>query len=593
MSFSINLTNSGDLFKTVCNQLSHFGEEGHERIQIAKAQTGDIPFATFSPSRIERVLRFFGFKKSCFRLNEVSNFSLNWLRAHALKYNEEFHSQIPQIQKLRPLMVKAQLGQDFDELISSVETARINHISVQAYEKTSAELEKKYEEKGKILEQKVAERLVDIQLVYENTQQLHQALKQRVAFSKRELNLADFQFHWPQNFQKPDQFESVITAILSRFLFHPGTTIQRLKKTKTIILNVPVLGQTVYELPIKADFYLEGSVSQRRIIIKTPEKIGSGGERKVMRAFDLLSGEELVSKPFTSNPREKQVIQYIHENQLPGFVPFIEVRNNRFYEKRCLPLDSYFSASAPLRFKLIHQLLSAVKTLHGLHISLSYSFEDRYSRIMTTRNLDKVAVFHADIKPANILVFTDSKNNHNACLSDFGSVCAVASNGYTKFFRSPERTAFIENEVYKLGEVSRLITTDHIVEHNLTFGQSNDVWSLGLVLLTLLCGGRTLPSYKRAIGIPDLKCFSQGVEKYNQEQHHQDQRTKIPQNTKKRIPPPDSWIKDLKQQDIDSSIMQLKNECPEPIFEQVWPLVQKMLLIDVNKRFKLSQLTLL
>lgn len=573
MNSSIHTASSSEQFNAVCTQIGHFGEEGYERIQITRNQLGAIPVAIPSSSWIERVLRFFGFKKRDLQLTEVANFSLNWLRAHALdhKYHTDFHEQLPQIEKLRPLMQKAHLEEDFNALISSTEQIQ----------KICESIGQRFESQISTLLDPANDAVKRSMDSCNQAQNLWKALEQRrAALDIKEPTIADFQFHLPHDIPGSDEIEIKIKDILSKFLSRPGTTIARLKKTTTVILNVPTEGSISYELPMKADFYLEGAISQRRIVLKTKEVIGSGGERKVLRAFDLLSGEELVSKPFV-NGIEKLIVENAHKNQLTGFVPFIGQRNQtRFYEKKCETLTSYLKADPSIRYKLIFQLLSALKNLHSHNIS-DFSYTIKTEKGAETKKIGIVNIYHGDIKAENILVFSDKNNIPQAALSDLGTLCNVVTPCYTVLFRSPEKTRFIEEKCYFFNEPSPFIKTEDIITHHRTYGQSNDVWSLGLVLITILSEGCVLPGSNLKDGIPNLNCFKKGLDDHQKAQKQQ-QRPIMPNQ---RATPADFFVKDLNQKDIDQSIDLLVSECnPPEELKLVWRLAKCMLQVDPSRR---------
>ncbi len=523
MSFPIHLAKSSALLRETCATLSHFGEPGHERVQITKTDLGYVPSLTALPSWIERILCFFGLKRRTLQLNEVADFALNWLRAHASQYIAEFHENIVQIQKLEPLMKKAHRDNDFTSLLAS---AKVNHLT-------------------------------------QATPFVHQ----------KEPPPAAFQFHWPQNFSLASELEHSIGTILSHFLSRPGTTIQRVKKTSTVILQSPTEKCVNYTLPIKVDFYLEGAISKRRIIVKTREVIGSGGQRKVLQAFDVLNGEELVSKPFANNI-ERLVVQTIHKKELVGFVPCAVIRGSRFYEKKCQTLNTYFTATPTVRLTLVCQLIMALHNLHSLSVtSPTYSHSTGTGRV--TENIPDIEVYNGDIKPENILVFINEYNRPQAALSDLGTLCQIEAVPHTLFFRSPERTRFIEKECYSgFAQRSLFLTVETIMAHNRKYGQCSDVWSLGIVFTTLLSGGDVFPGSSLELGVPNLECFKKHLELAALNARYLGPPKRNPQ---------DAWLLDLTQAEVDQSIDKLKAAGPKELYI-AWDLVKLMLKVNPIER---------
>lgn len=533
MSFPIKLTSSADQFNAVCSRLSLYGAPKCERIQIAKLGTGFEPATAATPDWIERILRFFGFKKQSLRLNEAAQFSLNWLRAHALHYRTEFINQIPQINSLRPLMKKAHLEGDFDALIASAE----NYAALEEFKKKS---------EGETLMK---------------TEHIKEELSKR------------FQFHWPAGFPKAAEIEEDIKVILEKFLTRPGTTLKRIKKTATIQMDVPCEGSSTYTLPVKADFFLEGAITERRIIIKTKEVVGSGGERKVLRAFDLLSGEELVSKPYATSV-EKMIVKKAHTDKLSYFPPTVGVREKRFYEKRCQTVTSCYHEPAPVRHALVLQLLSAVKTLHQCWLSGCTYTEKKEDGSIVEKPIDKAPLYHGDIKPANILAYKDSKGDLKAVLSELGTMGNFVSVSYTTFFRSPEKTDFIENKFYLFGVRVPFITSSDIIQHNQLYGRTSDIWSLGVTLTTILSGGLLMPGCPEEFGVPDLDCFRK---------HYEDLKSGV----RKKMPG-DIWVLNLTQEEIDASIDTISKRSKTEEYSDTWNLIKRMLKVDPKERYDAS-----
>lgn len=575
MGFTVNLLPSQDRFKAVCTELTQLGKVGFERICISTGEDGFRPCLTSTPGWIERILRFFRFKNKNVRLQEVANFSLNWLRAHAFHYTKEFHAQISQLETLRPLMKKAQLEKEFDRLLDETKEKAPQEKRVQKFVEDSKELitesQKRFDELAKQLQDAHHQNMLKLEDRLYQLEEIRVQLTSRIG---RMPIVANFKLHWPKEFKEKDQAEPLIKTIISDFLLHPGTIIRRQKKSTTISLDVPEQETRTYDLPVKIDFYLEGAIRQRQIIMKTQQIIGTGGQRKVLQAYDLLSGRELVSKPFVSDG-ERLLVRTFHQQRIAGVVPYFAGTEKRFYEMKCQPLIKYLKEPIEVRAKMALELISGLNNIHDIILG---------DCVVTCPNGHRVEIprlpfYHGDIKFPNILVFENQLGKLEAAFSDLGGAAAVEKYCYSSFFRSPELTRFIENTCYFLGQQSTFLNQGQIIQHNLAFGQSNDVWSLGLVLLTLLAG-KTLNGFSPELdelGVPDLSCFI----------------NRLKQVRFSIIRTDDEWIQRLTQKEIDESIDKLKKECSlSDAAKKIWSCIPKMLQVDPQNRATIQQVFL-
>jgi len=572
MGFTVNLLPSEDRFKAICTQLTHLGEVGFERVCISKVEEGFLPTLTSKPGWIERILRFFRFKSKNTRLQEVANFSLNWLRAHAFHYTKEFHQQIVQLENLRPLMKKARLEKEFDVLIADTkEKASLDNRLQRFVEDSKKMIADRMQQLDELAKQQQDEYRQAIGKVQERTSHFEGVTSQLIARKGRIPILADFNLYWPQSFKEKDKTEPLIKAIISDFLLKPGATIRRQKKSTKINLDVPEEETRIYDLPVKIDFYLEGAVRQRQVIMKTNEVIGKGGQRKVLQAYDLLSGRQLVSKPFVSD-MERLLVRSFYQKRIAGVVPYFAGTDKRFYEMKCEPLSHFLTQPITVRKKMALDLISALNSIHDCFFADCDAPCSDGVRV----SIPRLPHYHGDIKFPNILVCENASGNPEAVLADFGGAVAVSKFQYSLFFRSPELTRFIENKVYFFGKPSSFLRERQIIEHNVNFGQSNDVWSLGLALLSLL-SGKTLKGFEPAIeevGVPDLRCFGNHLQK----SRFRPART------------PDGWIQDLTQIEMDESIAELEIKCSLPDeAKKIWSCIQKMLQVDPKNRATMKQ----
>ncbi len=510
MSFPIHVL-SQKQFEETCASLAHLGNSGHERLEIRKDQLGNyVPSTTSSPGWIEWVLRLvFRYKPQNQRLNEVSNFALNWLRAHSLKYDgtDFITTQASTIENLRPLMKKAHLEKDFDELISQV--------------------------------------------------------KERCAMQLQSgVKLPSLKFQWPTDFQTSGQaqmLETFIREVLAAFLRSPpGTTITRAKKTTVVTLKAPEQAPTSFNLAVKVDFYL--STNSWQIIVKTGELVGSGAQRKVKRAFNVLTGQELVSLPLI-NDIEKFFTDMVSSQQLSGFLPIVANRTPlRIYQPRCAPLSSIYSATPIIKLRIAIQLTQSLKAFHELVCSYSY-VDDANQKILHP----SLPVYHSDIKPANILVSLSQPLE--AIITDLGTTSRYTEPFHTLTFAAPEKLSFFQTLPKSPSE---------IVSHNQNYGQTNDVWGLGLTLTSLLSGGQVIETTN---GTPQLPCFKKFLDNFENELIENKKDAKLE----------DFWhVNRITQEEMDRSIENLA-QASDSQLRVAWNAVKSMLIVNYKKRITAAE----
>lgn len=564
MSFTIDPNK--DSFQDACAKLANFGNVGNEHIRITRGQFGYLPVTISKPGWIAGILAFFGFKKNNQRLQEVAHFSLNWLRHHALANSEEFYRQLPQIKKLSTLMSKANLDNDFNNLLTAAESIRqIINPNTTPHPKLDLLLE---DHTNNIVNQldNIKPSFDDLEKLALDCNGLYNELKERLNIQMAAKQALCMSLLGPKDLSEMDQ--PSIKEILTCFIGQPGTTITRVKKSKTIVVASPARKETTYSFPEKIDFFLEGSIRQRKIIIKTEMTIGAG-KRKIKRAFDLITRQELVSKPF-GNIFEKAFISHIHGIQGHGFPHCVAIRAKRFYEERGVIFDPNLVMSPETRYALSRNLILAINNLHALSQS-NVVFKGKDFPNISVEKKVELPFFHGNITTQDILIYADVKNQYRAALAGFSNMCDVESLAFTEFFRSPERTSFLENRCFPHGKRSEFLGISECLKHYLKYGQSSDIWSLGL-LLTIILSGKSLQSPHLKHPIPKLKCFETMLVA--------SQKPFFGSRTA------DCDVINLTQQQVDDSIGGLINEEPIPELNPVWVVVKAMLRVNPKERIK-------
>lgn len=290
-------------------------------------------------------------------------------------------------------------------------------------------------------------------------------------------------------------------------------------------------GQTVEAaLPITLAIYnkREGqefsvSIEDFSVILLPKTVFASGGERNIRWAYDLTAGKFLLKKrvvgPFETTLVDRMLPLRIHRAIKTSLI----FRNS--FDKEMMPKTQMIEetrdgalpillGTAPLadfsvKHDLIVDLLNDLQALHSLPIrgfTLTSNENQQIERSYMS--------FHSDIKPANVLVF-EQRGKWRAELCDFGAAAAnpvafISSFGFTP----PEYIRFYE-ERRPLGISQPCFDNDEeIAEFNINHGQGRDVWSLGLVILTLLVERQeeaawenTFQKRSKTGAIPPLECF--------------------------------------------------------------------------------------
>lgn len=228
--------------------------------------------------------------------------------------------------------------------------------------------------------------------------------------------------------------------------------------------------------------------------------------------------------------------------------------------------------------QVIRDLLDDLHTLHNIRMK-GVSFTSVGGPQL---NVGDYSAFHLDIKNENTLV-----NGLRTELSDFGCSAAnatvfVESIGYT----SPEYVQFYKT-VRPFGiQIPRpLENAMEIIQFNIEYGLGRDIWSLGLVILSVLVGreerARWINRFKgknMQAFIAPLSCLKKCLE--NDWAHGYQEEN----------------ILNLKQETLDKEIDSLNQEVirmhPEDkaLVDQHFQLVKHMLKIDPKERSNIREL---
>ncbi len=279
-----------------------------------------------------------------------------------------------------------------------------------------------------------------------------------------------------------------------------------------------------------------------QILLFPKTVFASGGERTIRWAYDLTKGEFLLKKRIVGS-FEKEILVCLNSIRLKNGrgSPLIwrTAKDKTGKEKLQLiePIQEGSLAilfnTAPLahfsvKRELILDLLQELEALNQVSISCTVSLTKSLEGEHQTPRKFAYAAFHADIKPLNVLVSLKNEK-WRAELCDFGQAAAnpcitITSTGYTP----PEYIRFYHLYKKQKSELFFTQTSDRLdlAEFTVNHGHGRDIWSMGLVILTLLVGREEEISYhlsmKESIKsyIPplrSLKSVLSGWQDYNEQ----------------------------------------------------------------------------
>ena len=221
-----------------------------------------------------------------------------------------------------------------------------------------------------------------------------------------------------------------------------------------------------------------------RIVFMTKHTLGKGGETRVRRCYDLLTGERLAKKR-TDNYCYKELVTFIRKKSFPGVVPIVDMSTDKmkpkvlhFFEPEYAGtledlLDQWRAGAsrAPL-LPIMGDILQGVVSFHDWTMP-------QLTRTLTNGQQDVVprfALFHTDLKDQNVLV-KQIDGVWRAVIADFGSSDPWIITS-TVGSRPPE----VVRELQQQASSPVSIRT-----FKLKYGQKIDMWQLGIMFSTILC----------------------------------------------------------------------------------------------------------
>jgi hypothetical protein len=266
-----------------------------------------------------------------------------------------------------------------------------------------------------------------------------------------------------------------------------------------------------------------------RVFLLPKTVFAQGGERKIRWAYDLTGGNYLLRKKIAGIFEEK-ILNYMQPLRaargIQSPVIWLNSMDKQYKPKKQMiePVrDGTIAAlfkKAPLadfstKRDLIVDLLSDLQELHKGQVTGVSIKDDRFAfRGRQPKELN-YHLFHADIKPENVLVHS-KEGKWRAELIDFGLCAAnptayVISIGYTP----PEFIRFYSKArpfgIYHAGQFEDPF---EIADFNIQHGQGRDVWSIGLVILSLLAERQqevlfenVFERMRKKANIPPLPCL--------------------------------------------------------------------------------------
>lgn len=334
-----------------------------------------------------------------------------------------------------------------------------------------------------------------------------------------------------------------------------------------------------FDIPISFTVNINDKKRLSHITLWTKSVIGSGGERKVKKCYNLMTGEYLARKKIITKV-EELILKNFRDHRTPGIEPIQSIhraakqrgfKNDHFiepiFEGNLVDLLGQITPSKDV-FSVLNQLATGLSALHAFTPVEIETKQTATHVITTTTTYDKV--FHWDIKPENILLRKQSPSTGDweAFLADFGVANRLFPGNGTVYYLSPE-------DVELKSSLPQLNNPEEIKKKGLAYSQKKDIWALGLVFIRLVtkrCYTVTLND----VHTPPTQHFC----------HYLASIVKVVFKDNKvdwnRLP-------ELKQADLDADIATLKIEFPE--YAYLWDnLIIKMLQVDPEKRISSQQM---
>lgn len=257
-------------------------------------------------------------------------------------------------------------------------------------------------------------------------------------------------------------------------------------------------GVTSVDAPLPLTLSVIKDDSNYRVLLFPKTVFASGGERKIRWAYDLTHGTFLLKKRIVGVFEERLLKVMFQARMSRGIQTSPMWRSS--VDKQALPkrqiiepvrdgaLPTLYRTEPFTRFSvkrdLILDLLADLKSLHEIslqNVEITPSIGFR-----TPIKVGPYHAFHNDLKPLNILTFCQN-GKWRGEICDFGQGAAhptafVISLGFTP----PEYIRFYKQQ-RPLGIQSTFSENLFAsAQFNIAHGQGRDIWSLGLVILSIL-----------------------------------------------------------------------------------------------------------
>jgi serine/threonine protein kinase len=301
----------------------------------------------------------------------------------------------------------------------------------------------------------------------------------------------------------------------------------------------------------------------RDIYINSPNKIAIilkdilysvDSQSKISGAYDPINQRHLVKRE--ALPKEFVFYQYLANKPLKGVVEIhstVKADNNknivfmhRYKEKDLWDILTKIKnqqkdpLSDAQKLNIISNLLQGLSNLHKIKLSIA----DK------TNNTYEVPLSHRDLKQQNIFCEATS-----CVIGDFDLLAFFSNIAGTGGFYAPETLEFAYNKRFK--------ETNDEFSFNKKYGPKADIWSLGLIIASILSSGSDSPLMLEAI-----------------------------RKTTKDLDPAHQLHLVLSQKkftkevflDLAQELTSQQSKSSNPRIKQAWELVKKMLQEDPDRR---------
>lgn len=315
-----------------------------------------------------------------------------------------------------------------------------------------------------------------------------------------------------------------------------------------------------------ASFYLPLSIEivQNHHIVEdirilSKKILGEGAYRKVRSVYSVNNRQTLARGTCSQEGQEERILSLLQKHPSVGLPKVHSFRNSpkgrQFIETKYDGTLLDFLTPTGLADKrqilpIIHSLLTGLNHLHHLPSQSG-------------------PIYHSDISLQNVLV-----KDGTAVLSDFGDVGSLTKCPCTIGYLPPEYASFLLKDC---------VTEEKTKAFNLKYGQTKDIWAMGLIFLSTLVG--PFSSQNRPTPLPRLSHILDWMKAgqycgggYHEVFYFQK-------------------LAAITQKDIDEDLQALKEhydkENPENPLDHVWELIHKMLRVDPNERISIEEACLL